>query len=78
MNYTKKDNMEANRTREEIKRLAKDRINVLTLLLSNETNEAKKADLLVIIKAYQKVANRSQLTKACEEFREFTNNWRKK
>ena len=78
MNYTKKDNMEANRTREEIKRLAKDMINVLTLLLSNETNEAKKADLLVIIKSYQNVTNRSQLTEACEKFREFTNNWRKK
>lgn len=78
MNYTKKDNMEANRTRAEIKRLSKDRINVLSLLLSNETNEAKKADLLVIIKSYQNVTNRSQLTKACEEFREFTNKWRKK
>ena len=78
MNYTKKDSREANRTMEEIKRLAKDMINVLSLLLSNETNEAKKADLLIIIKAYQNVTNRSQLTKACEEFREFTNNWRKK
>ena len=78
MNYTRKDSREANRTREEIKRLAKDRINVLTLLLSNETNEAKKADLLVIIKSYQNVANRSQLTEACEKFREFTDKWRKK
>ena len=78
MNYTRKDSREANRTRVEIKRLAKDRINVLSLLLSNETNEAKKADLLIIIKAYQNVASRSQLTDACEEFREFTNKWRKK
>lgn len=78
MNYTKKDIREANMTRGEIKRLAKDRINVLTLLLSNETNEAKKADLLVIVKAYQNVANRIQLTEACEKFREFTNKWRKK
>lgn len=78
MNYTKKDSREANRTSEEIKRLSKDRINVLTLLFSNETNEAKKADLLVIINAYQNVSNRSQLTEACEKFRKFTNKWRKK